>query len=154
MNVLIKIKNIGRRIRNSVNAFTLTELMVVVIIVGMLAAFGLPSFQRATLKNRERRAIVHLINIHGANEIFSARNGNAGYWPGPGGNLAAINAGLSLNIIDNDMNYSYSRSSPTAYTATAAWPNTGSFTLRINRNAVTATNPCCAAGSCPTRPNC
>ncbi len=137
------------RIRNSLRAFTLTELIVTITIVSMVAAFAIPNYQKAVLKTRERVAILHLMTIHGANEIYRARSGNV-YVPGPIANLAGINTALSINIIDNDMTYSYARPTATTYTGTAAWAGGNNFTVGINQNPVTAANPYCAAGNCPT----
>ncbi|MBN1869052.1 MAG: prepilin-type N-terminal cleavage/methylation domain-containing protein, partial [Candidatus Omnitrophica bacterium] len=55
-------------------AFTLVEIMVVVMIIGLIAAFGIPNFKKALLKSRERSAMLHLSAINGANEIYKARN--------------------------------------------------------------------------------
>jgi len=139
--------------RDSLRAFTLVELFVVVVIISIIAAFAIPSFQKVARKNRERRAALHLRTIHGANEIYRAKSGGE-YLPGAGLNLGQINAGLSINIIDTEMTYSYTRSALVAYTATAAWAGGGAFTLRVNQNALSGSNPCCLAGACLILPGC
>ncbi|HQP11002.1 MAG TPA: type II secretion system protein [Candidatus Omnitrophota bacterium] len=129
-------------------AFTLVELMVVLITISIFAAFAVPNYQKAVIKSHERKAILNLKTIHGANEIYRAR---AGQYLDDGGaalDLAGINAGFSLDIFDNDVTYSYDRTAATTYTATAVWAGTNPFTVRLNQAAVTAANPCCLAGTC------
>jgi len=138
-------------------AFTLMELMVVVVIIGIIAGFALPQYQRAIRKSQERDGIVQLTALNAGNVMYFAKN-NA-YLPTGTGNLAAVNAGLNMNIIANGMVYAYNRPSATTYTATAFWDetvNTNDFTLRVNEGALGANNPCCVnpPGQCPTRPNC
>ena len=138
---------------NSLYGFTLMELMISVFIVGMIAAFAIPNFRKSIQKARERNAALHLKTIYGANEIYKARSGG-GYLPGAALNLAQINSGLSISIMDNEMTYSYTRTALDTYTATSAWTGGNNFTVRINQNPVGAANPCCSAGSCPSLPNC
>ena len=148
-----KIKSHSVSFRGFSRGFTLTELIVTVVIVSMIAVFAIPNYQKTVLKARERNAILNLMTIHGANEIYKARSGS--YLPGVGLNLAGINSGLVINIVDTDMTYSYSAGAdPSTYTVTAAWTSAGSFTGRINQAPVTGTNPCCSAGSCPSLPGC
>jgi prepilin-type N-terminal cleavage/methylation domain-containing protein len=132
--------------------FTLMELMIAVILIGVIAGFGIPNYQKAVQKGRERSAILHLKTIYGANEIYRARAGS--YAPGSGLNLTGINSVMAVNIVDTSMTYSYTRSSATTYSATAAWTGTNPFTVRVNQNPITASNPCCSAGTCLIVPNC
>ena len=124
------------RVRNSLRAFTLTELIITVVIISMIAAFAIPSYQKAVRRSYERKAILHLTTIHGANEIYKERNG--GYLTGAGLNLAGINSGLSLNIIDTDMTYFYTLTDAGAgiYNAKAAWTGGNNFTIRINNTPI------------------
>ncbi|HLF18510.1 MAG TPA: type II secretion system protein [Candidatus Omnitrophota bacterium] len=130
--------------------FTLVELMVVVVIIGILASFALPQYQKAVRKAHERDAVIQLTSLHAANIMYEAKQD--AYLAGNPLNLAQINSGLNLNIIANDMTYSYTSTVATAYTATAAWTD---FTVRVNQTPIAAgTNPCCSAGTCPTLPAC
>ena len=138
--------------RGSLRAFTLAELVITVVIISMLAAFAIPNYKKAVRKAYERNAILYLITIHGVNEVYKARNGE--YVPGAGLDLAGINGALSINIIDADMSYLYRRATVTTYAATASWTGEGNFTVRVNQNFISASNPCCSAGSCPSLPAC
>ena len=134
---------------NGLRGFTLTELVITVVIISVIAAFAIPSYQKAVLKAYERNAILNLMTIHGANEIYHARAGQ--YVSGAGLDLAGINNALSINVADADMTYSYTRNVLTgAYTVTAAWAGGSSFTVGINQNPVGGGNPYCSAGSCPS----
>ena len=129
------------------------ELMIAVILISTIAAFAIPSYRKAIRKGYERNAILHLKTIHGANEIYRARAGE--YVPGAGLNLAGINAALSINIIDTDTTYFYTRVDADNWAATATWTGAVPFTLSIDEDPVTALNPCCSvAGTCQIVPDC
>ena len=51
------------RIRRNEDAFTLVELIVVVVIIGILSGIAIPSFQNASVKARQKEAAV-LINSY------------------------------------------------------------------------------------------
>jgi prepilin-type N-terminal cleavage/methylation domain-containing protein len=84
-------------------AFTLLELMVVVIIVGIVASFGIPNYTRSLDKARRKDAESNLQVIHAAQQIYIARHNNVYFGPG---NLAQINSNLMLNIVANGTTYS------------------------------------------------
>jgi prepilin-type N-terminal cleavage/methylation domain-containing protein len=131
--------------------FSLVEIMIVVVLIGILAAFGVPGYEKMINKSRERNAILGLISINQANSVYFAKKGV--YYPGAGLSLAAINSGLSIDVKALDMAYSYTRSAPGAYIATSDWAGSGPFTVGVNQNPVVlGTNPYCSAGACPTLP--
>jgi len=136
-------------------AFTLTEIMIVVIIIGIIAGFALPQYTKAIRKAHERDVVIQLISLHAANLIYNAKEDE--FFPGTNLTISQINDGLNINIIANDMNYSYTRSATDAYAATATWDdsdNSFDFTVRVNEGPLSASNPCCSAGSCPSLPDC
>ncbi len=131
---------------NGLRAFTLTELIITVVIITVLATFAVPNYQKSVRKGYERRAILNLKMIHGANEIYNAR---AGYYVvGVALDLAGINTALGIDIVDGDMTYSYT--CDIGYVATAAYPGANKFTVGINQNPITGANPYCFEGSCPS----
>jgi prepilin-type N-terminal cleavage/methylation domain-containing protein len=56
--------------------FTLIELMIVVVIIGILAALALPRFNFAATKAREKEAMTLLKQIHSLQEVYRADFGH------------------------------------------------------------------------------
>ncbi len=137
---------------NKNTSFTLTELMIVVVIIGIIAGFAIPNFTRAVERAHRRDAVVQLTNVHAANQIFRAENGS--YWPSADNqNLAAINAALDLSILPNGMTYECDIGGGpvgTTFTCTAVRDAPApSFTVTVTQAPVSGTNPSCTAGACP-----
>jgi prepilin-type N-terminal cleavage/methylation domain-containing protein len=55
--------------------FTLVELAVVIVIIGVLAAFGVPRFMNAVEKAKAAEAFAYLAAIRDAQERYQAQNG-------------------------------------------------------------------------------
>ncbi len=55
--------------------FTLLELLVVVLIIGILAAVALPQYQRAVAKSRLTEALLYLNTLEKAVDLYIMRNG-------------------------------------------------------------------------------
>ncbi len=75
------------------SAFSLTELVIVAAIIGILAALAIPYFQSETMEAKEAAAKDNLRLLRGAIELYAARH--AGVLPGytggtPSGDLDAI----------------------------------------------------------------
>ncbi len=129
---------------NRVSAFTLMEVMIVVVLLVVMASFAIPNYTDAINRTRVRDAVSQLTVLNAANAVYSAQ-ANA-FLAGTGLAIDAINSGLGINMIANDLTYSYTRSSTTAYTATAAYGST--FTVLVDEASISSTNPCCSAGNC------
>ena len=133
-------------------SFTLTELIVVVIIIGIIASFAIPNYGRTIERAHWRDAETNLLAIHAADRIYFSENGQ--YWPhGLPGALADINHDLRLSIIPNGMTYSCTNVTPTDYTCTATRnPPAASFTITVTQAPINLTppnpNPDCT-GACP-----
>ena len=55
--------------------FTLVELAVVIVIIGVLAAFGVPRFIRSVERSKAAEAFEYLASIRTAQERYLAQNG-------------------------------------------------------------------------------
>lgn len=70
------IGRISKWLKSNESGFTLIELMVVVVILGILAAIVIPQFSNSTDKAREARAKAELKSMQNAIEIYYMENGN------------------------------------------------------------------------------
>jgi prepilin-type N-terminal cleavage/methylation domain-containing protein len=131
--------------RPSAPGFTLMELMVVVIIIGAIAAFAIPNYNKSIQKAHERDMLAQLTMIHAANLIYRSYEGKYWYAAGDPQNLAAINSALSINIIANAGTvYTYTSAGGGTFKATAVW---GACTLGVTEAPIDSTNnPCRSSG--------
>ncbi len=70
--------------QNPARGFTLVEIMIVVVIIGLLAALAIPAFQRVQRASQNARAVNDFRVFAQAFEIYNSQNGA---WPnnvGPG----------------------------------------------------------------------
>jgi type IV pilus assembly protein PilA len=129
----------SKLIRKSNKGFTLIELMIVVAIIGILAAIAIPNFLRFQLKAKSSEGKVNIAAIRTAEESFQAEFG--AYVSVPVQNPATINAvkqpfvtGTTLNAAGANFEtlgwapegqvffqyaVAFAAATPTAYTITA-----------------------------------
>jgi type IV pilus assembly protein PilE len=55
--------------------FTLIELLIALVIIGLLAAIGLPAYTKYVARSRQADARAQLVAIRQAEEIFKFQNG-------------------------------------------------------------------------------
>lgn len=76
--------------------FTLVEIMIVVVIIGLLAALAIPAFSRVQQSAQNNRYISDLRTFAQAFETYAVKNGN---WP-PNAGTGAVPAGRSGELKD------------------------------------------------------
>ena len=101
------------------NGFTLVELAVVIVIIGVLAAFGVPKFLNSVEKSKAAEAFNYLSAIQGSQERYLAQNG------------VYASAISSLDITLPSPQY-FSVGSITPTTSSAGTPD---WSLELDRNA-------------------
>ncbi len=84
-------------------SFTLLELILVVILIGIMTGVGIPGYQKAIEKNEERTAIVKLQAIRAGMIIYKAKYGNYPAFNMP--DLTSINQNLGLSVVPGTMTY-------------------------------------------------
>ena len=145
------------------------ELLIVVVIIGIIAAFAIPNYKKAIAKARERSAVSQLMTLHAANQLYKAQTNS--YWQANSNSLKEINQNLGISLLADGFSYSYSSSNPETYETYAAWNKENEhYTIRLTEEAIftessdnntsssvkTNYNPCCfvSAGTCPSLPSC
>jgi prepilin-type N-terminal cleavage/methylation domain-containing protein len=73
----MNMKRVLTRIRNR-RGFTLVELAVVIVIIGVLAAFGVPKFLQSVEKSKASEAFNYWSSVQAAQERYMSQNGV--YW--------------------------------------------------------------------------
>ena len=83
--------------------FSLIELLIVVVIIGIIAAIAIPNLLAARRSANEGSAISSLRTLHGAQMTYAATSGNNQYAGNAGGNAdkSGLNALASVGLIDN-----------------------------------------------------
>jgi len=123
-------------------AFTLIEVMIVVIILAILAGFGLPNINKTQERVAEKDAAYNLVIIGAAMEIFRVRN--AGYPGLVNVGIDEINVVLNLGIIEQNMDYECT-STPGSFTCTAL----STYGWELELTETDGGIPRCSGGPCP-----
>jgi type IV pilus assembly protein PilE len=107
--------------RKHEKAFTLIELMIVVVIIGVLAAMAIPRFMRTTTKSKQTEAKLILKQIYTMERAY--RQERDAYYPGDGSTVVAQPGAIIVPLgveIAPAVYYSYSiTGNGTSFTATA-----------------------------------
>ncbi len=116
---------------------TLTEVLIAVVVVGVLAGLALPNYFRTVEQARSNEAISNLNTVFMGQRIYRLNAGR--FWPNPDGTdatLATINTTLNLELTTQFYNTISvtSTGAGTAFTATASRGNTGAKQFTIDQN--------------------
>jgi len=147
----------------SKKAFTLMEIMVVIFLLSIIAAFTMPNFAKARRKAHEKEAINQALIFHAANLSFYANND--AFWDtgaGPENNLAIINQTMGIQLITTGHTFEYrSPAAPDQYyfrVTTKEPDGSDDFIIHIDEGPIAmGTNPCCLnppGAACPSLLDC
>ena len=106
--------------RRNQKGFTLIELMIVVVIIGILAALAIPRFMQATTKSKQSEAKQILKQIYTMERTYRQENGV--YWAGGPADSATPNAlsALGVTIMPSALySYTITATGGTSFLATA-----------------------------------
>jgi prepilin-type N-terminal cleavage/methylation domain-containing protein len=109
--------------------FTLLELMIVMIIVGILAALTLPSFSGSQERALGREAGATLKLISAAEKNYRMENGTGGFYGST--DVGAINQNLTLSLVEIKWDYNIT-------TTAAPTPECTGFCFNITANRKTS----------------
>lgn len=143
------------RMNNAANGFTLMEMIITVIIIGVMTVFALPNYLKTLEHQKERDATIQLQTLHAAAAVYHAQNQRA--YPAGTLSAAAVNSKLNTNITpDAGSTFGYTGAVTGAtYSAALSWTASGAGkTVRINQTALGSNNPCCPSNNCMSLPNC
>ncbi|MCK4511272.1 prepilin-type N-terminal cleavage/methylation domain-containing protein [bacterium] len=87
-------------LRKNQGGFTLVELMIVVIIVGILAAVAIPMYQGATERAKASEAVAALGTIRGALRVYYAEHGTYADAAFADNALVTVNSILDVSVND------------------------------------------------------
>ena len=141
--------------------FTIIELILVIVIIGIIAAMGIPRYNKAVTTAREKEIVNALKMLHAASEQYLARTGDYYQTSKPLSGLDTINNKIGADItIDPDVTFEYNRIQPFSvhqYTITADYHNkynNTSSTIMVDAlplsDSGTTPNPYCSIGPCLT----
>lgn len=138
---------------NKKRAFTLLEVMIVIILISIIAAFAIPTYSKSQQRANEKDMVNNLILLHDAVIIYQGR---FDAFPGAGPfDLNELNTLLNTNILANQKVYQYTTTDPLVdFTITSDYipPGGSTVTIEINQGKIDLVsnppNPCCLTINC------
>jgi type IV pilus assembly protein PilA len=121
--------------------FSLIELLIVVVIIGIIAAIAIPNLLASRRAANEGSAVSAMRTLHGAQVTYQATSGSGNY--GSMAELAGVNLVDAVLATNNKSGYTYavgeidkvvSTNTPAYFTATATPSTIGGITATGTRN--------------------
>lgn len=110
---------------NRIRGFTLLEILIVVVIVGILASLAIPQYQKSVEKAKGSEAIANLNILRGA---------ELRYWGEYNYETNDMDALDVENPNDNAKYFEYGETGQIGIIDTGISPNDGNFTITATRN--------------------
>ena len=133
------ISYLSKRKFKSQSAFTLVELIVVVVIIGILSSIAIPSFQNASDKAKQKEASTLVGSYLKAAQAYYTEYGQLAYRASELGQYVAISACRYSNAqqckTNNNAIVNYSNSGTTQWNSP-----TGNYYIRLERRSNTMLN--------------
>ena len=136
---------------NKIKAFTLLEVLITVIIIGILAGLAIPNFTKSRERALDKEAQTVLSLIQSAEKMYYMKD-ETSYYPSIANtsvNVNSINSYLRLNLFSASWDYGINTDADTAYTATAGRLNGPSGWNRTWEIIASDTVARCISGPCP-----
>ncbi|MBU0547290.1 MAG: type II secretion system GspH family protein [Candidatus Omnitrophica bacterium] len=124
-------------------SFTLIELLIVVVIIGILAALALPGFGTSKERVLDREAKANLALIQAAEKIY--RMESSFYYPSSGSTsvIADINTNLRVNLPTGASSWTYAVDGDSDETTASRLPSSSRvWTLTHTGNTASCTGDC------------
>lgn len=128
-----------------IRAFTLTEIIMVIIIISIITAFMVPNYFKTILKADERNMIANLMAMRAAVELYTTGGGTVGTW----NSLSTINNNLATSIIDPKATYACQNAPGATNQCTATHPRGWAIQFHDEHSDGLLH---CSAGTCPSCP--
>ena len=81
------------------NGFTLVEITVAAIIIGILLLIGIPNLLKSSERSYSLDVMRNLVTIHAAQQDYLVDHNNSYFGSGAGSPLSDINSNLNINIV-------------------------------------------------------
>lgn len=132
-------------------SFTLIEILIVIIIIGILAGLALPGFNVTKERTLDKEAKASLLLIQAAEKIYKMEQGA---WYPPGATtivISDINANLKVSLPANQVNWTYGLDNTVVASekGTATRVSAGGRTWTILFPSGSSDIPTCAGTGCP-----